>query len=116
MPVALFHGVNSNVGSRRLIAVMILAALTINTAHADDADPQQAKDLGQVTVIANRNSDTYHASDATAGALGTRSVLDTPFSIDAVTADLIQNRQALDINDVFQGRSRRHATGIRLRR
>ena len=102
MPVALFHGVNSNVGSRRLIAVMILAALTINTAHADDADPQQAKDLGQVTVIANRNSDTYHAGDASAGALGTRSVLDTPFSIDAVTADLIQNRQALDINDVFK--------------
>ena len=103
MPVALFHGVNSNVGSRRLIAVMILAALTINTAHADDADPQKAKDLSQVTVIANRKSDTYHASDATAGALGTRSVLDTPFSIDAVTADLIQNRQALDINDVFKG-------------
>ena len=102
MPVALFHGVNSNVGSRRLIAVMILAALTINTAHADDADPQKAKDLSQVTVIANRKSDTYHASDATAGALGTRSVLDTPFSIDAVTADLIQNRQALDINDVFK--------------
>src|SRR6202012_3147453 len=29
------------------------------------------------------------------------SLLDTPFSIDAVTADLMQNRQAIDINEAF---------------
>ncbi len=102
MPVALLHGVNSNVGSRRFIAVMILAALMIRTVHADDADPQHAKNLSQVTVVANRNSDSYHAGDASAGALGTRSVLDTPFSIDAVTAELLQNQHALDINDAFK--------------
>jgi iron complex outermembrane receptor protein len=91
------------VGPRRYIAVMILASLMISTAHADNVDPQQAKELGQVTVTAAGRTDSYHAADATAGALGTRSVLNTPFSIDAVTAELIQNRQAIDINEAFKG-------------
>ena len=90
-------------GARRRAVVLILAALAVTAAHASDADPQDAKVLSQVTVTAASNTlDLYRANDASTGALGQRSLLDTPFSIDAVTSDLMQNRQALDINDAFK--------------
>jgi iron complex outermembrane recepter protein len=86
--------------SRRL-AVFILAALAVGAAHADDNDPQNAKVLDQVSVTAASPLDIYHATEADTGALGPRSLLDTPYSISAVTADLIQNRQSIDINEAF---------------
>nr|WP_239538388.1 TonB-dependent siderophore receptor [Dyella mobilis] len=85
----------------RRLAALVLYALATGTAHADDSDPQQAKVLEQVSVTASQPLDIYRVSEADTGALGTRSVLDTPFSIDAVTSDLIQNRQAIDINEAF---------------
>ncbi|MBE1162853.1 TonB-dependent siderophore receptor [Dyella acidiphila] len=88
-------------GSRRLLAALIVSALTLGAAHADDNDPQNAKVLDQVSVTATSPLDVYHATDANTGALGARSLLDTPFSIDAVTADLMQNRQSIDINEAF---------------
>lgn len=102
MSRAFFAGHTPRTSPRRRLAVMIFLALAANVAHADNADPQQAKQLGQVTVTAASNTDSHYAADATAGVLGTRSLLNTPFSIDAVTAELIQNRQAIDINEVFK--------------
>jgi iron complex outermembrane recepter protein len=87
--------------SRRRLAVFILCALAVGAAHADDSDPQNAKVLDQVNVSAATPLDVYRASEADTGALGPRSLLDTPFSIDAVTSDLIQNRQSIDINEAF---------------
>lgn len=88
-------------GSRRRLAVLILSVLAIGVAHADDNDPQNAKVLDQVSVTASSPLDVYRVSEASTGALGQRSLLDTPFSIDAVTSDLIQNRQSIDINEAF---------------
>ncbi|GGA00094.1 TonB-dependent siderophore receptor [Dyella caseinilytica] len=87
--------------ARRRLAVFILSALAVGIAHADDNDPQNAKVLDQVSVTATSAQDAYHATEADTGALGQRSLLDTPFSISAVTSDLIQNRQSIDINEAF---------------
>ncbi len=88
-------------GPRRRLAVFVLSALAFTSAYADDNDPQNAKVLEQVSVTASGPLDVYRASEANTGALGQRSLLDTPFSIDAITSDLIQNRQAIDINEAF---------------
>ncbi len=88
-------------GPRRRLAVFVLSALAFTNAYADDNDPQNAKVLEQVSVTASGPLDVYRASEANTGALGQRNLLDTPFSIDAITSDLIQNRQAIDINDAF---------------
>jgi iron complex outermembrane recepter protein len=88
-------------GSRRRLAVFILSALAIGIAHADDSDPQNAKVLDQVSVSAASPLDIYRASEADTGALGPRSLLDTPYSISAVTSDYLQNRQSIDINEAF---------------
>ena len=96
-------GAARRLGARRRAVMLILAALAATSAHATDADPQDAKVLGQVNVTAAGSVlDLYRANDADTGALGQRSLLDTPFSIDAVTSDLMQNRQALDINEAFK--------------
>ncbi len=92
---------------RRAIAAGILLALVHGAAWAGDAPddssatPQDAKQLGTVTVTGSGSLDLYRSNEASTGALGQRSLLDTPFSVGAATADLIQNRQALDINEAF---------------
>lgn len=87
--------------SRQLLSLCILSALTMAQARADDTPQQNTKVLEQVNVTAASPLDFYRSNEASAGALGQRNVLNTPFSIDAVTSDLIQNRQAIDINDAF---------------
>ncbi|MBD8897594.1 TonB-dependent siderophore receptor [Rhodanobacter sp. DHG33] len=92
--------------ARRAIALLIFAALANTAAYADDtgstANPQDAKQLGAVTVTGTTSAlDLYGSSNASAGALGNRSLLDTPFSISTATSDLIVNRQAIDINEAF---------------
>src|SRR5580698_4121294 len=84
---------------RRPITMLILATLAIGGAHAadtsadaDGSTPQNAKQLGTVTVTGSSGLDLYRSNDASTGALGQRSLLDTPFSISAATSDLIQNR------------------------
>lgn len=75
-------------------------------AHADDtdsmADQRKTTVLEGIRVDATA-VDAYRSDNALAGALGNRTLLDTPFSIDAVTEELIKNRQANNINDVFKG-------------
>jgi iron complex outermembrane receptor protein len=87
------------VAVRRSLAVLICTVLAAQ-AHAD-GDPQNAKVLEQVSVTAAGPLDMYRVNDANTGALGQRSVLDTPFSMTPVTSDLIQNRQAIDITEAF---------------
>ncbi|MDB5702270.1 MAG: TonB-dependent receptor [Sphingomonadales bacterium] len=67
-------------------------------APASDAD---ASDGNSITVV-GRNEKSVLARSVTIGVLGNKSVLDTPFSITAVTSDEIQDLQTKDINGVFR--------------
>lgn len=94
MSVARRHAV------RKMLAIAI-TGLLFGHAQADDTDPQNAKTLQEISVTAASPLDAYRTSEANTGALGQRSLLDTPFSIAPVTSDLIQNRQAIDISEAF---------------
>lgn len=87
--------------SRHPLAIMVLYCLAAGYAYADGSDPQDAKVLQQVSVTASTSLDVYRINETDTGALDQRSVLDTPFSLSAATSDLIQNRQAIDINEAF---------------
>lgn len=100
MSVVKPHRVLPIIVVRKYLAAIIAGVLVVN-AQADGSDPQNAKVLEQVSVTATNTWDRYRAVEANTGALGQRSLLDTPFSITPVTSDLIQNRQAIDINEAF---------------
>jgi iron complex outermembrane receptor protein len=100
MSVAFRHRAVSFPASRKSLA-LLLSSLAITHAHADDAEPQKTKVLQQVNVTAASPLDIYRAGEANTGALGPRNLLDTPFSISPITSDLMQNRQAIDINEAF---------------
>lgn len=85
---------------RKSVAVFV-SGLVISHAHADDTQPPKTKVLEQVHVTAASPFDLYRTNDASTGALGLRDLLNTPFSISPVTAELITNRQAIDINEAF---------------
>ncbi|BDU22488.1 TonB-dependent receptor [Dyella sp. GSA-30] len=88
------------------LKLLPLALACATSVHADDTgattDPRKATVLEGIRVNATA-VDAYRTDNASAGALGNRALLDTPFSIDAVTEELIKNRQANNINDVFKG-------------
>ena len=100
MSVAKRHRVPSLAITRKCLAAAI-ASLVIAHAQADGSDPQNAKVLQQVSVTATSALDRYRAIEADTGAVGQRNLLDTPFSISPVTSELLQNRQAIDINEAF---------------
>ncbi|AOX20058.1 TonB-dependent siderophore receptor [Kozakia baliensis] len=89
----------------------LLSALTPLAAYAapvTSPDVDTKKNLPQIKP--GRETVTVHgatraprlAHKVPLGALGTRSELDTPFSIASVSAARIQKMQAADINDVFR--------------
>ncbi|WP_137939335.1 TonB-dependent siderophore receptor [Chitinivorax sp. B] len=81
---------------------MALATLVTLTSLA------QADETVLPTVSVNAQTsgntpiDQYRAKRAGNGALGTRDLLETPFSINVVTQAMIENRQATQISDVFK--------------
>lgn len=85
---------------RKSLAVLV-SGLAVSHAHGGDTQPSKTKVLEQVNVTAASPFDLYRTTEASTGALGQRDLLDTPFSISPVTADLIANRQAIDINETF---------------
>lgn len=88
------------------LKLLPLALACAAPVHADDADstPDQRKTTVLEGIRVDATAvDAYRTDNASAGALGNRALLDTPFSIDAVTEELIRNRQANNINDVFKG-------------
>lgn len=88
------------------LKLLPLALACATSVHADDtgstSDQRKTTVLEGIRVDATA-VDAYRTDNASAGALGNRVLLDTPFSIDAVTEELIKNRQANNINDVFKG-------------
>jgi len=83
----------------------LLLAAAVNLAHAADSTPIQ---LGAVTVTGTQ--DTQAEEDARAareksanlGPLGERLLLDTPYSINVVPHDLIQNQQLKSVKDILR--------------
>ncbi|RZT36872.1 TonB-dependent siderophore receptor [Cupriavidus agavae] len=76
-------------------------ALSAGTAHAQQPQPQAAGDvatLPTVTVTSSADAhDDYRADNASLGAFGNKSLLDTPYSVDVVTRDLMDNQQAASL-------------------
>ena len=83
-------------------SVAAAVALALNTplaAYAQSSPPPgEETALPEVRVTA----DTGQNASASTGALGDRPVLDTPFSIDVVDQQSIEDRQAITIGDVFK--------------
>ncbi|WP_416424206.1 TonB-dependent siderophore receptor [Pseudomonas sp. App30] len=83
----------------------LLLAAAVNLAHAADSAPVQ---LGAVTV--NGVQDTQAEQDARAareksanlGPLGERRLLDTPYSLNVVPHDLIQDQQLKSVKDILR--------------
>jgi len=68
------------------------------TTDAADADGNPATAI----VVSGRKPKTRLDRPVTAGILGAKSALDTPFTVSAVTSDEIQNLQTKDINGAFR--------------
>jgi len=83
---------------RRLIASAI-TALPWVSAPTLAAEPEAA--LPEVVVSGTRESE-YRATQNSAGALGERSLQDTPFSVGVVTKEWIQNTQTTQLSDIFK--------------
>lgn len=83
---------------------LFLALLAAGAAHAaDDAPPQQVKDLAPIDVhAATKKADSLRVDDATVGPLGSLSRLDTPYSINVVPQHLIANQQLKSIADALR--------------
>lgn len=81
-----------------------LRARTMPTP-ASDALPTPIPTLTQVTVVAagaNDDIDNYRASRASLGVMGDRPILDTPYSVEVVTRDLMDNQQADSLVDALK--------------
>ncbi|HEY0269694.1 MAG TPA: TonB-dependent receptor plug domain-containing protein, partial [Sphingomonas sp.] len=77
----------------------LCAADPVATASAD---VEAAERPGTEITVVGHNDKSTLARPVAAGILGSKSALDTPFTVSAVTADEIQNLQTKDINGVFQ--------------
>ncbi|MET1083181.1 MAG: TonB-dependent receptor plug domain-containing protein, partial [Burkholderiales bacterium] len=86
--------------ARSSVAVAVALALSTSlAAHAQSSPPSgEETPLPEVRVTADSGPNT----SASTGALGDKPVLDTPFSIDVVDQESIENRQAITIGDVFK--------------
>ncbi|WP_171020337.1 TonB-dependent receptor [Cupriavidus sp. 2SB] len=86
---------------QRAIAHAAAATLAVTSLPAVAQSSSGETELPTVKVTAQTES-AYRERDASTGALGNKTLLDTPFSIDVVPQELIQNRQAITIGDVFR--------------
>jgi iron complex outermembrane recepter protein len=85
------------------LSVSIVAS---DAVHATDAAPDTAPDpsagpAASITVSGHADKPTLDRH-VTAGILGAKSALDTPFTVSAVSSDDIQNLQTKDINGAFR--------------
>ncbi|WP_420995057.1 TonB-dependent siderophore receptor [Cupriavidus sp. 30B13] len=77
--------------------------LTASAAHAQDTGATTAQSPGPVatlptvTVTGATADNLYRAERASLGAMGDKSLLDTPYSVDVVTRELMDNQQATSL-------------------
>ncbi|EIK95398.1 TonB-dependent siderophore receptor [Pseudomonas sp. M47T1] len=82
-----------------------MLAAAVNLAHAADTVPIQ---LGAITVNGVKETADEHDAEvardksANLGPLGNRRLLDTPYSINVVPHDLIQNQQLKSVKDILR--------------
>lgn len=83
-----------------LLAVGLLAAAHVHAQTVDAPTAYDATDLDAVKVFGERQGMGLQET-ADSGALGSRSLLDTPFSISVVDKEDIARRQATTLGQVF---------------
>jgi iron complex outermembrane receptor protein len=89
-------------------AYAVLGVFTAGSARAAPADAAVSSQAAANSVVVDTVVVTGNAKKSpvqrvvATGALGARSVLDTPFSVQAVTSDEIKELQVKDINGVFR--------------
>nr|WP_175802271.1 TonB-dependent receptor [Burkholderia anthina] len=83
---------------RRMAAV--LACFAASLAHADES-PGDTALLPALNITAAHDSPQHLTDELSAGALGARRQLDTPFSTTIVTSEELEARQPYKLGDVF---------------
>jgi iron complex outermembrane recepter protein len=70
----------------------------------DSSNPEEGGGhrLGTVVVTGVREDDSYHATQSEAGALGDVPLLNTPFSIDVISHELLVDQQASYLGDFLK--------------
>lgn len=68
----------------------------------DAAAADAAEGAGPTIIVSGQREKSKLDRPVTAGILGNKSVLDTPFTVSAVSADEIQNLQTKDLNGAFR--------------
>jgi len=100
---------------RQAIAVAVVSAFALPVYAADAPAKTDSAELPTVTVSASQGGNGmlsgYSAPVASTGALGTRSRLDTPFSISVATADYIADQQATNLAEAFKADAAVQASG-----
>lgn len=79
------------------ITVATLGALSISDCYAEDKTPV----LGTVDVIGT-TAPAYKPETASMGPLGEKAVLDTPYSVNVVPAELLENQQLKSVREAFR--------------
>jgi len=89
-------------GTPALTATLAMAQEATDKTQAANANAADAQ-LPTVTVSGAAEGKQHLQTQSASGALGSRSVLDTPFSVTSVTADELADKQILKLGDVFYG-------------
>ncbi|MCA3182085.1 MULTISPECIES: TonB-dependent siderophore receptor [unclassified Cupriavidus] len=84
------------------VAAAVMGLTLSLSAHAQQADADTTATLPTATVVADRSGEAARVERVSSGALGDRKAVDTPFSVNAVSSDEIQQRMAQTANDVFK--------------
>ncbi len=87
-------------GVAQAALIFLAAASTVHAAETADAGGEGGA-VKEITVTGQAKKSAV-ARVVSAGALGSASVLETPFSIEAVTSDEIRGLQTKDLNGVFR--------------
>ncbi len=83
--------------SFRLYAAASIAVIQATRAQAQDANPPST------AITVNGTAATaYQVGDVTLGALGPRAILDLPYSVQVVDADLARNQQLINVQEAFR--------------
>lgn len=82
------------------VCVTYCAFALHTAAHADQPSQPSQGGSNTVTIIGTRQEDNYRVPSVDSiGPLGTTPILDTPYSIAILPADLIQNAQAINFKE-----------------
>lgn len=88
---------------RRTLLSLHIAALGLGAGFALEASAQEtAQELSPVVVKGAIEDTGFRSEKATVGPLGERPILDTPYSVSVIPAELIQNQQATSLTDLLK--------------